>query len=169
MSDDLIPRRRLSAGNPATTTMVLTLFPTYFIDSMRRTRENSTGRKLLGYYWGPANRRTGRDGQVSGPGFVADAKDFPPGTRLVVTARVELPAETVVEEWQHGDVVLDARSNIWTRAHPDDQAQGWPWASGADSTFTRHGQPYAAEGGHPEDAPVRPLTLLVRNGQRWTG
>ena len=28
---------------------------------------------------------------VSAPGFKAFAKDFPPGTRLIVTARIELP------------------------------------------------------------------------------
>lgn len=32
-------------------------------------------------------------GVVSGPGFKAFAKDFPPGTRLVVTARIELPSD----------------------------------------------------------------------------
>lgn len=76
------------------------------------------------------------------------------------------PAEAA-EEWQHGDVVLATDGQIWTRAHPDDQAQGWPWTSGADRTLS-HGRPYAAEGGYPEDSPVRPLDLLVRNGLRWT-
>jgi hypothetical protein len=165
----VIPRRRLSADNPEPTTITLALFPQYVRDWTYKTRNNPDGVKLLGYYWGPANGRTGSDGQVSGPGFVADAKDFPPGTRLTVTARVELPnTEEATGEWQHGDVVLDARGQIFTRASSHDVAQGWPWASGADTTFA-HGMPYAAEGGRSEDAPVRPLTLLVRNGQRWTG
>lgn len=34
----------------------------------------------------------GKQGLVFGPGFKAFAKDFPPGTRLIVTARIELPS-----------------------------------------------------------------------------
>jgi hypothetical protein len=71
------------------------------------------------------------------------------------------------EKWEHGDVVLDARSRIWTRAREIDAVQGWPWATGADATLS-HGKPYATEGGHPEEAPARPLTLLVRNGKAVT-
>lgn len=33
----------------------------------------------------------GGSGLISGPGFRAIADDFPPGTRLIVTARIELP------------------------------------------------------------------------------
>ena len=33
----------------------------------------------------------GNSGFVYGPGFKAYASDFPPGTRLIITARVELP------------------------------------------------------------------------------
>lgn len=33
----------------------------------------------------------GHFSQVTGPGFKAFAGDFPPGTRLIVTARIELP------------------------------------------------------------------------------
>lgn len=32
-------------------------------------------------------------GYVHGPGFQAEADDFPPGTRLIITARIELPTE----------------------------------------------------------------------------
>jgi hypothetical protein len=71
------------------------------------------------------------------------------------------------EEWQHGDVVLDARGEIWTRASERDQEKGWPWASGASTTISR-GLPYAAEGGLSEEAPARPLVLLVRNGKAVT-
>ena len=35
----------------------------------------------------------GNFGQVRGPGFMANANDFPPGTRLVVCASVILPAD----------------------------------------------------------------------------
>lgn len=34
-----------------------------------------------------------RQGFTYGPGFKAYASDFPPGTKLIVTARIELPAE----------------------------------------------------------------------------
>ncbi len=33
----------------------------------------------------------GTSGMVIGPGFKAFAADFPPGTRLIVTARIEFP------------------------------------------------------------------------------
>lgn len=35
----------------------------------------------------------GNFGFVAGPGFKAYARDFPPGTKLIVTARIELPSE----------------------------------------------------------------------------
>ncbi len=35
----------------------------------------------------------GHSGFVCGPGFKAWADDFPPGTRLIVTARIEMPDE----------------------------------------------------------------------------
>jgi hypothetical protein len=40
--------------------------------------------KSSGRYWGNC-------GIEHGPGFRAIAKDFPPGTKLIVTARIELP------------------------------------------------------------------------------
>lgn len=40
---------------------------------------------LDGLFW------SGSSGFQYGPGFKAFAKDFPPGTRLIVTARIELP------------------------------------------------------------------------------
>lgn len=43
---------------------------------------------LDGLFWG------GGSGFQHGPGFKAWAKDFPPGTRLIVTARIELPEPT---------------------------------------------------------------------------
>lgn len=45
-----------------------------------------------GLYW------NGRSGFVHGPGFKAWAKDFPEGTRLVLTVRVELPSEIEVNK-----------------------------------------------------------------------
>ncbi len=41
-------------------------------------------KKEYGHYFGTS-------GLVTGPGFKAFAADFPPGTRLVVTTRIELP------------------------------------------------------------------------------
>lgn len=198
----MIPQHRLSAANREST-IALAQYAQYITDWIHKSSSNPDGRKLLGLYWGPENAESGRAGVVSGPGFRAYANDFPPGTRLIVTARVDLPCNRCkgtgidpedsspgtihgavpeppalepcracqpapgepAEEWQHGDVVLDARGHIWTRAHPDDQAQGWPWASGAEATVSHCGQPYSSEGGRSEDAPVRPLTLLVRNGR----
>jgi hypothetical protein len=45
---------------------------------------------LPGLYWCTADGGHGR-GVVRGPGFNAHAADFPEGTRLVVTARIEMP------------------------------------------------------------------------------
>ncbi|MFI5753104.1 hypothetical protein ACIBBE_46580 [Streptomyces sp. NPDC051644] len=189
----MIPHRPLSAAAPETT-ITLTLYPLYIADWIYKTSMNPRGRKQLGHYWGPEGGRTGDSGLVSGPGFHADAADFPPGTRLTVTARLELPCDrcngTAVDpqdsspgtlhghfpeppalepcrvcqfgtplepgdEWRHGDVVLAADGRIWTRAHPDDQAQGWLWVSGAEVT-ANHGQSYASEGSCSDDTPAHP-------------
>lgn len=48
------------------------------------------GESLPGLYWLPEGGTSG-SGFAHGPGFKAFAKDFPEGTRLVVTARVEPP------------------------------------------------------------------------------
>jgi len=80
------PDRVLSADNTETTA-VLTLHPRY-IDAYHR----GDPPKLVGYFWGPEGADKGHAGIEQGPGFLAHAKDFPPGTRLVVTARVEIPA-----------------------------------------------------------------------------
>lgn len=40
---------------------------------------------LDGLFW------SGRSGLTHGPGFKAYASDFPEGTRLIITARIELP------------------------------------------------------------------------------
>lgn len=46
--------------------------------------------KDYGRFWQDEEGRTG-SGFNYGPGFKAWAKDFPPGTKLIVTARIELP------------------------------------------------------------------------------
>lgn len=45
-----------------------------------------------GKFWREETAEKGGSGFAYGPGFKAFAKDFLPGTRLIVTARVELPA-----------------------------------------------------------------------------
>lgn len=66
-------------------TSVLELHPKY--------RTDMHGQEvLLGNYWGPEGEPgKAHHGIESGPGFWVDAKNFPPGTRLIVTARIELP------------------------------------------------------------------------------
>ncbi|MFE9286650.1 hypothetical protein [Streptomyces olivaceus] len=56
-------------------------------------RTNMHGERVpSGDYWGPeGDPEKAHHGIVSGPGFWAEAKRFPPGTRLIVTARIELP------------------------------------------------------------------------------
>jgi len=46
---------------------------------------------LDGLYWLEEGQESGGSGLALGPGFKAHASDFPEGTRLVVTAHVELP------------------------------------------------------------------------------
>ncbi|MEV6854772.1 hypothetical protein AB0M89_13295 [Streptomyces microflavus] len=79
------PNEILSATNPETEA-TLTLHPSY-TDGYLRTDPP----KLIGHFWGPEDADKGHHGIVSGPGFRAIASDFPPGTRLIVTARIELP------------------------------------------------------------------------------
>ena len=74
------PGEYLSPTNRETTA-VLALHPRYVSGS------------LAGYSWGPEDAEKGSHPIVSGPGFWAEAKNFPPGTRLIVTARIELPDE----------------------------------------------------------------------------
>lgn len=50
-----------------------------------------------GRYWRGEGDKFG-SGSASGPGFKAFAKDFPPGTRLIVTARIEMPSGVGVED-----------------------------------------------------------------------
>lgn len=73
-------------------TVILELHPKY--------RTGYDGKPtLLGNYWGPEGEPgKAHHGVESGPGFWADAKNFPPGTRLLVTARIELPAEQQPKE-----------------------------------------------------------------------
>lgn len=63
-----------------------------------RVRQSPTRRDpdpgyISGLYWLEGDATTG-SGFRYGPGFKAFADDFPPGTRLIVTARIELPEGT---------------------------------------------------------------------------
>lgn len=62
------PDRVLSSGNPETRAEIV------------------IEQKEYGKYFGSS-------GFVSGPGFLVYAEDFPVGTKLIVTARIELPEE----------------------------------------------------------------------------
>jgi len=79
------PNEVLSADNPETHT-VLALHAHYTEGYYRDDPP-----RLIGHFWGPEDAEKGSNFIVSGPGFRAIASDYPPGTRLIITARVELP------------------------------------------------------------------------------
>lgn len=56
--------------------------------------------------------------------------------------------------WRRGDMVVDNAGQVFWRADARSVAEGWPWA---------HSE--SADGAVAEDAPRRPLTLLVRDGK----
>lgn len=72
------PNEVLSEANPATTKT---------LEVTEKFYKGYYGLQSLGVFW------DGTNGLVSGPGFRAIAKDFPVGTRLVVTARIEIAEE----------------------------------------------------------------------------
>ncbi|GAB2331769.1 hypothetical protein AB0N20_27445 [Streptomyces griseoincarnatus] len=78
------PDEWMTPGNRETTA-VLELQPRY----LKPARPGGEPR-LLGHFWGPPGGPASH-GSVSGPGFRALADNFPPGTRLTVTATVTLP------------------------------------------------------------------------------
>lgn len=51
----------------------------------------------------PHGRYFGHNGIVTGPGFLAYADDLPAGTRLIITARIELPYSKVEESNSRND------------------------------------------------------------------
>lgn len=92
-----------------------------------------------------------------------DAGDAIPSTAVAIIHR---PASrAVMEEWQPGDVVIDNRGNLYSRASEDDADQGFPWGYVSGATRTADGQAWVPEGSLEEGFPVRPLTLLVREGR----
>lgn len=55
------------------------------------TNINSPTGRPLGLFWVPEGGVSG-SGFTHGPGFKAYTSDFPEGTRLIVTARIEVPS-----------------------------------------------------------------------------
>ncbi|GAA0955744.1 hypothetical protein [Nonomuraea longicatena] len=62
-------------------------------------------------------------------------------------------------KWKPGDVVLDAEGNLFARS--DDPR--WVWGYPSNTARTHFGVT-VPDGSVEEDDPVRPLTLLVRDG-----
>jgi hypothetical protein len=69
------------------------------------------------------------------------------------------------EQWQPGDLVVDADGGLFTRASAQDQDKGLPW--GYPHGVARHvdGRTHVPEGEVGESVPARPLTLLLRDGR----
>jgi antitoxin (DNA-binding transcriptional repressor) of toxin-antitoxin stability system len=95
------------------------------------------------------------------PTVVTNARSGEPQARLVpISWRCSGPVRAGEENWQPGDVVLAADAAIWTRATARSIGCGWPWRLGA-----RGPAGVIPDGRQAEDEPVRPLTLLVRDGK----
>lgn len=72
----------------------------------------------------------------------------------------------VTERWEPGDIVLDSNGSIYCRSNDtSEQERQWPWHVGCQYAPVR-GETPLPEGSVDEDHPVRPITLLVRNGHR---
>ncbi|MET7329766.1 hypothetical protein [Nonomuraea sp. NPDC005650] len=69
------------------------------------------------------------------------------------------------EQWQPGDLVVDAEGGLFTRASAQDQDSGRPWGHPGDVTRRPDGGVQVPDGEVGETVPVRPLTLLIRDGQ----
>lgn len=85
------PDRNLRPGNEQTRqVLIATRMPSRFPD--KYPYNTRPGWEWLdGLFWVPEGATTG-SGYTSGPGFNAHAGDFPEGTRLVVTAEIQMPA-----------------------------------------------------------------------------
>jgi hypothetical protein len=76
------PNEVLSTANPVTERVLIASTSPY--ESVHGTRT------LPDLFWFGAGPLTG-SGLCTGPGFKAFASDFPEGTRLIITARIEPP------------------------------------------------------------------------------
>lgn len=83
------PEKNLRPENPETSyVLVASKLPF-------ESRTNPEKKWLDGLFWVPEDGRRSGSGYEYGPGFNAYAEDFPEGTKLIVTARVEVPAEVI--------------------------------------------------------------------------
>jgi hypothetical protein len=64
-------------------------------ENLTTTATVTANETKYGIYWGVTPDKAS-SGIASGPGFRAIAKDFPPATRLIVTARIEFPDDAAV-------------------------------------------------------------------------
>lgn len=67
-------------------------------------------------------------------------------------------------DYQPGDVVVDADGWIWVRCRTHCIREGLPWSFGLKH-LPIPGRFPPPEGHATDLAPVRPLTLLIRDGQ----
>lgn len=72
------------------------------------------------------------------------------------------------ESWQEGDLVIALDGALWVRAYEEDEVKGWPWGYPGETARSFTGGAAGVSGSVPEDVPVRPLTLLVRNGRPYS-
>lgn len=89
------PEEVLRPDNPTTTYVLVASrvrFSGYEDAVARRSPYARRPEEFLdGLFWLPEGAGRGGSGFSFGPGFKAHASDFPEGTRLVVTTRIELP------------------------------------------------------------------------------
>lgn len=78
-------------------------------------------------YWGPSGKGRGMEGTVRGPGFEADAQEWPPGTRLIVTTRVVLPEDA--------PTLTDALGILGREWSEDERRLGADWLRPLRRTF----------------------------------
>jgi len=76
----------------------------------------------LGRYWIPEGATTGSN-LATGPGYRAHANDVPEGTRLVITARIELPEEQQEAATQSCPVCDGTGGDHQIGCHHDTQEQ----------------------------------------------
>ncbi|MER6513515.1 hypothetical protein ABT158_42360 [Nonomuraea sp. NPDC001636] len=69
------------------------------------------------------------------------------------------------EQWQPGDLVVDADGGLFTRASAQDEADGVPWGRPRHAARHADGSIHVPAGEAGEQVPARPLTLLLRDGR----
>jgi hypothetical protein len=82
------PERNLRPGNERVTHILVATR----LRAARMTGHDEEASWLPGLFWTPEGGTTG-SGFTFGAGYNAHASDFPEGTRLVVTAQIEMPED----------------------------------------------------------------------------